>query len=233
MPQLLISVTSVKEAETALQCGADIIDLKDPKHGALGALPLRVINQITSFVHAQPKPHRKMVSATIGDLPMQPALLVQQVQALSTAEVDMIKIGFFQTSDSILSDYQSCLDALQVMCASGLKLVAVLFAEYAYPPGLIAAIAKAGFYGVMFDTAVKNGGTFLDYMTFEEVKAAVTQAHNQSIMFGIAGSLSIQHVKIAKNIEPDYIGFRGGVCASNQRKAELAPEKIQAIRALM
>lgn len=229
MPQLLISVTTIREAEIALQCGADIIDLKDPAQGALGALPLEVINEVTAFVHAQPEPG-KMVSATIGDLPMLPDLLVEHVLALSAAKVDIIKIGFFAIPDSEMPDYQACLDALNKVCASGLKLVAVLFADYSYPPGLIAAIAKAGFYGVMIDTAEKNGTIFLDYMTLDEAKAIVTQAHEQRMMFGIAGSLASQHVNIAKAMEADYIGFRGGVCEGSQRKAPLVAEKIRAIR---
>lgn len=229
MPELLISVTTISEAQIALQCGADIIDLKDPAEGALGALPLGLINEITAFVHAQPEP-KKMVSATIGDLPMQPELLLERVLELSTAKADIIKIGFFAVEDSSVADYQACLDALHAVCASGLKLVAVLFAEQPYPPGLIADIAKAGFYGVMVDTAEKNGNTFLDYMTFDEAKAIVSEANEQRIIFGIAGSLALQHVNIAKAIEADYIGFRGGVCESSQRKAALVPEKISAIR---
>ena len=39
-PQLLISVCTLDEAKIALAQGADIIDLKNPHAGALGALPL-------------------------------------------------------------------------------------------------------------------------------------------------------------------------------------------------
>ena len=40
MSKLLISVTSAEEALLALEGGADIIDMKNPLEGALGALPL-------------------------------------------------------------------------------------------------------------------------------------------------------------------------------------------------
>ena len=40
MTQLLISVKNVEEALLAVACGADIIDLKDPSVGALGALDM-------------------------------------------------------------------------------------------------------------------------------------------------------------------------------------------------
>ena len=43
MIRLLASVKDTDEAEIALSGGADIIDFKDPAHGALGALPVEVI----------------------------------------------------------------------------------------------------------------------------------------------------------------------------------------------
>ena len=41
MIRLLASVQDAEEADIALLGGADIIDFKDPAHGALGALPPR------------------------------------------------------------------------------------------------------------------------------------------------------------------------------------------------
>ena len=41
MTLLLASVTGPKEAETVIANGADLVDLKDPSHGALGALTVR------------------------------------------------------------------------------------------------------------------------------------------------------------------------------------------------
>ncbi|TIQ75182.1 MAG: dihydroneopterin aldolase, partial [Mesorhizobium sp.] len=38
MTRMLASVTGVDEAEIALSGGVDIVDLKDPKAGALGAV---------------------------------------------------------------------------------------------------------------------------------------------------------------------------------------------------
>jgi len=105
-----------------------------------------------------------------------------------------------------------------------------LFAEYKYPANLFSAIKKAGFYGVMFDTAVKNGATFLDYFPIDEMKKIAHNVQARGLLFGLAGSLNLQHVAMVKTIAPDYMGFRGGVCINHQRKSELDPEKISAIR---
>jgi len=95
MTQLLISVTSAEEAQIALENGADFIDLKDPAKGALGALPLATIAEIVSYVKVASNSDYKLTSATIGDLPMQPQLIAEQVAQLATTGVDIIKIGFF------------------------------------------------------------------------------------------------------------------------------------------
>lgn len=222
MSQMLISVTSVDEARIALENGADFIDLKDPGQGALGALAIEKIQEITAFVHAEEQYGKRLVSATIGDLPMQAKPILERVLAIADVHVDIVKIGFFEAVD-----YQACLEALKPHASRGLKLIAVLFAEFKYPANLIRDIKDAGFYGVMIDTAHKNGSTFLDYLSEEELQTFVSQA--QGLKFGLAGSLNIQHVAIVKRFNPTYIGFRGGVSKENQRKLSLDAAKIRAI----
>ena len=228
MTQLLISVSSVDEARIALEHGADFIDLKDPNQGALGALPLTTIREVVNFVRLQSAGNRRPTSATIGDLPMEPKLILQKVAALAETKVDIIKIGFFEAPD-----YQPCLDALKQVAEAGKKLIAVLFAEFKYPAGLIPVIKAAGFYGVMLDTAHKNGATFLDYFSKAEMNKFAEQVLAQGLVFGLAGSLNIQHVEAVKSFNPAYIGFRGGVSIGNQRKSSLDAEKIKAICKLM
>lgn len=220
MTQLLISVTSLDEAQMALENGADIIDLKDPSAGALGALPVELITSIVSFVNKQ-----KLTSATIGDQPMQPDLLVQHVNAVAKTGVDYIKIGFFESCD-----YQPCLDALACITHRGVKLIAVLFAEYRYPNGLIDAIKNAGFIGVMLDTAKKNGLTFMDYYSNEQRAAFAQQVLTTGLTFGLAGSLKSQDIAMLNSLNPTYLGFRGGVCENNQREQRLNGEKIRFTR---
>lgn len=219
MTQILISVTSIAEAQLALDNGADIIDLKDPSAGALGALPLPLIQEIVSHVNG-----RKLVSATIGDLIMQPDLILQSVALLAATKVDYIKIGFFETVD-----FQPCLDVLQTVTQNGVKLIAVLFAEYKYPEVLLDLIKKAGFIGVMLDTASKNGRTFLDHYSVKEREEFARKVLALGLTFGLAGSLKQEHIAVVKALNPTYIGFRGGVCNNNQRQLALDAEKIRAI----
>lgn len=229
MTKILVSVTSIEEAKVAIECGADIIDLKDPAQGALGALSLDTVQKVAAFVNALGDGDKKVISATIGDLPMIPSLLFERVAALSKTKVDIIKIGFFQ-GDAEFPDYQACLDVLKPVAGSGVLLIAVLFLEQSYPEWLIDAIINAGFHGVMFDTADKNGKTFLNYISIEKIKSTVKKIQAAKLLFGLAGSLNLQHLPMIKKIELDYVGFRGGVCVNLQRVSKLDRIKIQEIR---
>lgn len=233
MTQLLISVTSIEEAQIALENGADFIDLKDPEQGALGALPLDTITEIVSYVKANSNSGNKLTSATIGDLPMKPELIAEKVEQLAATGVDIIKIGFFDDGENRFCDDETCLSALAPLAKNGLKLIAVLFAENKYPYDFISSIKNAGFYGVMLDTAIKNGATFLDYFTEQEIQHLSENVSVHNLIFGLAGSLAIQHVAKTKEFNPSYMGFRGGVCVDNLRVFELDSVKIRAIRKLL
>jgi len=220
MNQLLISVTGVAEAKLALSHGADIIDLKDPALGALGALPMPIIQAIMTFVAGE-----RPVSATIGDLPMQADLISPAVNALANLNVDFIKIGFFPNDD-----YREVLKVLQPIAASGIQLIAVLFAEHEYEESLMATLKQSGFIGVMLDTAKKNGLSLFDHYTQLECANFAMQARRCDLSFGLAGSLTLEHVAQAKLLNPNYIGFRGGVCVNSQRQLGLDVQKLVAVR---
>jgi len=226
--QLLISVTNIQEAQMALAHQVDIIDLKDPATGALGALSFEVINEVVQYVQKQTQYLKPSVSATIGDTPMLPEMLVEKVERLQTTGVDYIKIGFFATDD-----YQPCLNALQPITRAGAKMIAVLFAENTYQPGLIEAIQRAGFVGVMLDTSNKNGQTLFNYYSTLALKEFAEKVMKNGMMLGFAGSLKAQDVVKLKSYHPTYLGFRGGVCDNFQRQASLSAEKIRLVQNAM
>jgi uncharacterized protein (UPF0264 family) len=85
----------------------------------------------------------------------------------------------------------------------------------------------------MLDTANKNGLTFLDYYSAEKRSEFANNVFNLEMQLGLAGSLKLQHVDLIKDINPSYIGFRGGVCDGNQRHLALDAAKIKAIRKTM
>jgi len=220
--KMLASVTSVDEALIALDAGIDMIDLKNPSTGALGALNHALIKDIVAVVN-----HRTTVSATIGDLPMQPSLLVDATKTMLETGVDIVKIGFFGRLN-----HDKCLDALKLQ-ASQTKLIAVLFADEQPDFTLLANIAEAGFYGVMLDTANKSKGHLLSHLTVSRLMEFVSNATLLGLKTGLAGSVQVGHIKDLCDVEPSFLGFRGALCVQNQRALGLDATKVQNIKKML
>jgi (5-formylfuran-3-yl)methyl phosphate synthase len=214
--KLLASVMNLEEAQIALDGGADIIDLKNPLAGALGALPLDDIRAIVKMINQQ-----RPVSATIGDLPMEPNIICAAVEATAKTGVDYIKIGFFK-SDNL----RDCIAALSPL-AQQHKLIAVLFADQQPDFSLLDDLAKAGFHGVMLDTADKQHGSLRDRMQQFDLIEFISLAQKHNLLCGLAGSLQINDVEQLIPMQPDYLGFRGGLCVGNEREKVISAEKLR------
>jgi uncharacterized protein (UPF0264 family) len=227
MPKLLVSIKSLDEAALALDNNVDIIDLKYPANGALGALSVEEISTITDYIRIHD--HFKMITATIGDLPMQPDLLYKAADKTVNTGVDVVKIGFFDVSEEPIKAYAACINALQGLVGKGVKLVAVLFAELNYPAELIVMLKNAGFYGVMLDTVRKNGRTLFDYLSHQQIRDLVLNLKELELQSGLAGSLMINQVSFVKQFEPNYIGLRGGLCVDNARANKLCSKKLEIV----
>lgn len=223
MTCLLASVTSVAEALAALDAGADLIDLKNPAKGALGALPPETLRAVVNVVAG-----RRPLSATVGDLPMQPDLLLRRVELTAQSGVSMVKLGLFGAAGHI-----ACIEALAPLARSGVRLVAVLFADQAPDMLLLPWLARNGFYGVMLDTAHKEGGGLRQWLSMAELAGFVAAARSEGMISGLAGSLREEDIPVLGALAPDYLGFRGAICRQGRRVAALDPQRLQRVRALL
>lgn len=223
MTGMLASVKNLSEAQLIAQTAVEIIDLKNPEQGALGALSVKTVSTIVKLLSPQ-----KTISATVGDLPMQAALVLDAVNHMSESGVDYIKIGFFpeqQASDSWLN----CLSALAPLPQQGKQLIAVLFADTDPDFQIIQAIADAGFIGVMLDTMDKSKGSLTQLMPFAKIEAFVQTAQKHKLICGLAGSLKQADIPKILPLTPNYLGFRGALCDKHNRTAQLDPQAIQTI----
>ncbi|MBC7943727.1 MAG: (5-formylfuran-3-yl)methyl phosphate synthase [Burkholderiales bacterium] len=213
---VLASVLSMAEAKTALAAGVDIIDLKNPATGALGALPLSDIAAIVRMIGG-----RRPVSATIGDLPMQAGLICEAVERTAAAGVDFIKIGLFDNGDA-----RDCLNALRPLARCG-QLVAVLFADRDLDWDLIDYAAASGFAGVMLDTADKSSGGLRSHLSALALGEFVRNARAHGMFIGLAGKLQLADIPFLLPLAPDYLGFRGALCAGFERAAAIDENAIR------
>lgn len=220
MTRLLVSVATVDEALLALEAGADIIDGKDAAAGPLAALPATRLRDIVAAVGG-----RCPVSATIGDWPSQPGVLLDAAQRIAATGVDWVKVGFYPGGD-----WDACLAALAPL-ARDVALVGLLFADRtSRPQTWVAAFAKAGFRGVMLDTAGKSDGGLRTHLDRRSLAGFIDEAMRHGLQSGLAGSLTADDVAPLLALGPDILGFRGAACADGRRDAALERARLEALR---
>ena len=221
MTGMLASVATLEEAELVLAAGADIIDLKAPAQGALGALTIEQVKAIVLRIDGQ-----RPVSATIGDLPMESQTITEAVTMMATTGVDYVKIGFFPGGQ-----WGATIEALGRSSARRVNLIAVLFADQNPDFTVIAQLANAGFRGVMLDTMNKACGSLRTVQTSQALNAFISEAKKQSLLCGLAGSLRHSDIASLLAYSPDYLGFRGALCHGTQRTGGLDVSAVQQVRA--
>jgi uncharacterized protein (UPF0264 family) len=209
----------VAEALQALSANVDIIDLKQPALGALGALEIDLVRTIVNEING-----RCPVSATVGDLPMQPELVFQAVTAMAATGVDYVKIGFFPGGD-----WPGTLEKLATLPPS-MALIAVLFADSQPDFSVIDNLKNAGFKGVMLDTMNKGCGSLTQIMTKTALAQFVQLARERNLLCGLAGSLRREDIAELMAYQPDYLGFRGALCRQHNRTAQLDRSAMRQIK---
>jgi len=230
MTGMLASVSNLEEAKIALHANVDIIDLKDPTHGVLGAVTTEVAQEVVKFVSGQ-----CLVSATIGDLPMQATLISEAIFTMASTGVDIIKVGIFDdlTNEMIASLKEQAINGAKGFNGKQFTIVTVFFVDKGLDLERMPDLAKAGIRGVMLDTADKTKGTLRTHMEDNEIKNFVTQSKSYGLLAGLAGSLKASDIAPLLELEPDYLGFRGALCQNDSRIQALNSSSVINIRSLI
>ena len=234
--KLLVSPVDVGEALEAVAGGADIIDVKNPKEGALGASFPWVIRRIREVT-----PKRLEVSCTLGDLPNLPGSAALAALGAAATGVDYIKCSLYGVRTHAEAVY---LIKNVVKAAkdhnSAIKIAATGFADAdaigSVNPLLIPQVTQeAGADIAMLDTAVKDGKNLLNFLKPDQLKAFVDQAHSMGLKAALAGSLKKENLPTLCALGVDIIGVRGAACTGGDRvngriKKEKVHELVQIIQ---
>jgi len=229
--KLLVSVVDKVEALDGIRGGADILDVKNPKEGSLGANFPRVIREVKSVV-----PKNLEVSATIGDLPNLPGTASLAALGAAVSGVDYVKVGLFgvKTSKDATTMMTEVVKAVKEY-NRGLKTIACGYADFRYvgcvsPLELPMVAHKAEADGVLVDVKIKNGNDNLfSFLTDEQLKEFINQAHEYNLLAALAGSLDVKDIQRVHNLGADIIGVRGAVCTKKDRLVgKLEKEKVMA-----
>lgn len=218
--KLLVSPINREEAVIASIGGADIVDVKNPKEGSLGANFPWIIREVKTVVNG-----RQPISATIGDFNFKPGTAALAALGAAVAGADYIKVGLYdiQTEAQALELLTKIARAVKDYDPSK-KVVASGYSDYkrinSISPILLPAVAaEAGVDVVMVDTGIKDGKSTFEFMDEKELKKFTDLAHEYGLENAIAGSLKFEDLPVLERIGPDIIGVRGMVCGGDRRTA--------------
>ena len=163
--RLLVSPMNMEEAHAALAGGADILDVKNPKEGSLGANFPWVIRSVADLARG-----KVPVSATIGDMEFKPGTASLAALGAASSGADYVKAGLLgvKTCDQAEEMLKAIVRAVKDLDPKK-KVVASGYSDYLRvgsisPMLLPAAASEAGADVVMVDTAIKDGKPTFDFM---------------------------------------------------------------------
>ncbi len=241
IPQLLVSVRNTAEAAAALAGGASIIDVKEPRAGALGRASLDVIAAIADVARSQQVP----CSAAFGEISEWLRPPIEQLPA-GKAQLDYAKLGLVGApSGDFVHCWAEAMQRIEAGCLSQPpQWIAVIYADWrsAGTPGPNAVLpaietlrTQYGLRvaGVLIDTYSKTGGSLTDLMTPDELRRLRKESHEKELFLTLAGRLSTIDLPELVPVQPDVIAVRSAVCSQSDRLNAVNASAVAEFRAEM
>ena len=227
--KVLISPVTLEEAKIVVEGGADVVDIKNVAEGSLGAQFPWVVKEIVDAFEDS----KATFSATLGDLPYKPGTAALAAIGAASCGVDYIKAGLHgaKNYDEARDVMQSVVRAVR-MIRDDILAVASGYADYRRFGGapyqdVVRAAEDAGADVVMVDTAIKDGATLFDAMSYDEIGEFVDLARQGDMLVALAGSVKMEHLDDLRKLAPDIVGVRGAVCDDGDRSRGITREKVQ------
>lgn len=221
--QLLVSPSSIDEARHS--GAADIIDVKKPSEGSLGANFPWVIREIRAFA-------KKPVSAAIGDFDYKPGGAALAAYGAACAGADYVKIGLaFGGQDKAREVISAVVKAVKDDFPKKYVVIAA-YSDFERmhsisPFDMAPIAAECGADFAMVDTGIKDRQSTFAFMNEETLRSFTTENRQLGLGTALAGALKFEDIDALKRINPEIIGVRGMVCGGD-RNATVREDLIQA-----
>lgn len=216
--RLLVSVVSPGEAIRALAGGADIIDVKDPLEGALGAPSPEVLSEVVRAVGTAAP-----VSVALGDLPNLPHTAALAARGAALSGADYVKVGLRGARE--FDDAVTLVSAVAEAVGPRTAVIACAYAdaEALNPPALApkwlpGLVERTGIAGALVDTFVKDGRGLHGWLSESRLAELIERTRRAGASFAVAGQLRLGELRRAA---ADVVGVRSAVCRGGDRRAEL------------
>ena len=180
--KLLISPINIEEAEAASNGGADIIDVKNPKEGSLGANFPWVIRAVKEAVNS-----KSPISATIGDMNYKPGTASLAALGAAVSGADFVKVGLYdiQTREQAVDMAEHVVKSVKDYDPNK-KVVISGYSDFkrinSIPVWELPSVcAECGADVVMMDTGIKDIGDTQDLRTFDNLVSSQPDRVTRSV----------------------------------------------------
>ncbi len=211
--------------------GADIIDVKNPTEGPLGANFPWIIQDIVKIV-----PNNIETSCTIGEMPNCPGSISLAARGAATIGVNYIKVGLSGLrKNQVTIDFLTNIVRAVKDCNSKIKVVITGYADAkkigSINPLMVPKIAsKAQADVAMIDTAIKDGSSLFNYLNEQQLSNFVNEANKFKLITALAGSLKKEELAKVYSLGADIAGVRGAACTFGDRiKGQITRERVSEI----
>ena len=209
MTRLLVSVRNAQEAQIAIAEGVDLIDVKEPSRGALGAADAATLDAIARSVAG-----RVPLSAALGELLEGVSLPPRLASQLRYA-----KFGLAGCARH--ADWRARWQRSIASLPAGVSAVAVAYADAATAiapdvENVLASARAMGCGAVLFDTFEKSSGSLVDHFGLPRLSRLIAESRKVGLLAVVAGGLGVDEIRQVLPLAPDYVAVRGAACRGDR-----------------
>ena len=221
MSRLLVSVRSADEAVSALEGGADLIDVKEPSRGPLGRADAATIRDIVEVVAG-----RVPVSAAMGEW-------IDDDEP----DVGLDGVSYLKWGPAGLANDDAARTTYEQAYAFDDRAVLVAYADdkVAGAPDLwhLANMALYHDYEVfLIDTSRKDGSTLTDHCSLDRLAKIFELRTWGRMRVAVAGSLAVGTIRQLLPLQPDWFAVRGAACDGG-RNGVVSAAKVRELKAVL
>ena len=226
-PGLLVSVRSAAEALRALEGGAAIIDVKEPRLGSLGRADDSVIREVASAIG-----EFRPVSAALGEW-------ADDARTIPACNLSYVKWGLAGCKQR---EWRTSLLAK----ATAHRRPQVVFVAYAdwecaqAPPveEVFALACRQPGSVLLIDTHCKDAKlgkhrpTLLDWLSVAAIADLCVRCRSARVRIALAGSLGVAEIQSLLHVRPAWFAVRGAVC-DGDRQGAVQTDKVRTLVQLL
>ncbi len=212
MTNFLASIKDTKEAKIVSSANIDIVDLKDINDGALGFVGIDFISKACKILS------KYTLSVTMGnDSNPNNYKNIENIEFVVNKNIDFVKIGLFK--EDLIDEHGKLIRLIKF---NKTKPICVLFADKDFRLGNVQKAIDIGYHGIMIDTYHKDSKSLVEILDKEIIEKFINITKSNNKLCGLSGSLRIEHINELKQLNPDFLGFRGQLCETASDRKNLS-----------